>query len=209
MIARLPNRSCRRASRTGRPGHHESFVAVSFPTCLQIIAAILERPAIAQILTHLGLHPQPRPNGRSARRPGPIARVARFRPSHARHKRPPHDAAARQLRTRSLGGTGHCIRQTLAASEFTLSGRCAWPAGTDRNWTMLGCAAQRSAAMRRNQGVQGRHWLSVWPAQGCPETPTRRIYLHTPSRCRQAPDAHGSLGRVRHHCRIARKALAH
>jgi hypothetical protein len=135
-ISGLPNGSCRQAPRTGSPGHQESFVAVSSPRCLAIIAAILERLAIEHILTHLGLHPQPRPNGRSARRPGPIARVARLRPSHSRHKRPPHDAAARQLRARSLGGSGHCIRQTLVASEFT-------------------------------------------------------------------------LGRVRHHCRIARKALAH
>ena len=81
--------------------------------------------------------------GRSARRPGPIARVARLRPSHARHKRAPHDAAARQLRTRSLGGTWHCIRQTLVASEFTLGGCCAWTAGTDGDWTMHGCAARR------------------------------------------------------------------
>jgi len=43
-------------SALARPGHQESFVAVSFPTCLQIIASILERPQIEQILTHLGLH---------------------------------------------------------------------------------------------------------------------------------------------------------
>jgi hypothetical protein len=84
-------------------GHQESFVAVSFPTCLQIIAALQERPAIEQILTHLGRHAQPRPKGRSARRPEPIARVARLRPSSARHERPPHGATARPLRTRSLG----------------------------------------------------------------------------------------------------------
>ena len=34
-------------------------------------------------------------------------------------------------------------------------------------------------------------------------------YPHTPSRCRQASDAHGSLGTVRHHCRNTRRALAH
>jgi hypothetical protein len=138
-----PNVHPRAPAGTHANGHQESFVAVSFPTCLQIIAVILERPAIEQILTHLGLHPQPRPNGRSVRSPGPIARVARLRPSLARHKRPPHDAAARQLRTRSLGGTGHCIRQTLVASEFTLGGCCAWTPGTDRDWTMHGCAARR------------------------------------------------------------------
>jgi hypothetical protein len=39
------------------------------PNCgageLKIIAAILERPVIAKILTHLGLNPQPPPNGRA------------------------------------------------------------------------------------------------------------------------------------------------
>lgn len=32
---------------------------------LKIIAAILERPAIVKILTHLGLDPQPPPRGRA------------------------------------------------------------------------------------------------------------------------------------------------
>jgi hypothetical protein len=39
------------------------------PNCgggeLKIIAAILERPVIARILTHLGLDPQPLPRGRA------------------------------------------------------------------------------------------------------------------------------------------------
>ncbi len=39
------------------------------PNCggveLKIIAAILERPAIEKILTHLGLDPQPPPKGRA------------------------------------------------------------------------------------------------------------------------------------------------
>ncbi|MFO1293967.1 MAG: hypothetical protein U1F07_12975 [Rubrivivax sp.] len=43
------------------------------PNCdageLKIIAAILERPVIEKILTHLGLDPQPPPRGR-AREPG-------------------------------------------------------------------------------------------------------------------------------------------
>jgi hypothetical protein len=38
------------------------------PNCgageLKIIAAILQRPVIAKILTHLGLDPQPPPRGR-------------------------------------------------------------------------------------------------------------------------------------------------
>lgn len=50
---------------------------------------------------------------------------------------------------------------------------------------------------------------SVWPAQAYRETPTQRINPHAPSGCRQASDAHGSLGRVRRHCRNARKALTH
>jgi hypothetical protein len=84
-------------SRSVHSGHQESFVAVSFPTCSQIIAAILERPAIELILTHLTVHPQPRLNGRSARRPGPIARVARLRPSlratSGRHTTPQPDSS--------------------------------------------------------------------------------------------------------------------
>ncbi|MFN7309366.1 MAG: hypothetical protein ACK5S1_01045, partial [bacterium] len=39
-----------------------------YPNCggeLKIIAAILERPAIEKILTHLGLDPQPPPRGRA------------------------------------------------------------------------------------------------------------------------------------------------
>jgi hypothetical protein len=44
------------------------------PNCgggqLEIIAAILERPVIEKILTHLGLDPQPPPRGR-AREAGP------------------------------------------------------------------------------------------------------------------------------------------
>jgi Zn-finger nucleic acid-binding protein len=39
------------------------------PNCggveLKIIAAILERPVIGKILTHLGLYPQPPPRGRA------------------------------------------------------------------------------------------------------------------------------------------------
>jgi hypothetical protein len=39
------------------------------PNCgageLKIIAAILERPVIEKILTHLALDPQPRPKGRA------------------------------------------------------------------------------------------------------------------------------------------------
>ena len=44
-------------------------MARRLPNCgageLKIIAAILERPAIEKILTHLGIDPQPPPRGRA------------------------------------------------------------------------------------------------------------------------------------------------
>ena len=55
------------------------------PNCgggeLEIIAAILERPVVEKILTHLGLDPQPPPRGR-ARQAGPDF-AARARSSRA------------------------------------------------------------------------------------------------------------------------------
>lgn len=85
-----------------------------------------------------------------------------------------------------------------------------------RNIAILGEAPRSAAAWmpvdprsRVTRRAARSALASVWPAQGCSETPARRIYLHAPSWCQQASDARGSLGRVRHHCRNTRKALAH
>jgi hypothetical protein len=159
-------------------------VAVSFSTCLQIIAAILERPAIEQILTHLGcIHNRGPKGGRRAGRG--LSRGLRgsgphMRASSGRHTTPRPDNS----------GLG-----TLA---------------------VLGIAFVRRSSHQNSPWAGAAHGLQertetgrCMAAQGCPETPTRRIYPHAPSCCRQASDAHGSLGRVRHHCRKTRKALAH
>lgn len=67
---------------------------------IKIIAAILERPVIQNILTHLGLDPQPPPRGR-ARAPG-------------------HDFAARATPT-ATNTSSRLQRQTAAAAALRVA----------------------------------------------------------------------------------------
>jgi hypothetical protein len=138
------------------------------PNCgageLKIIAAILERPVIEKILTHLGLDPQPPPRGR-AREAG--QRFAALPPEPRRHKHPsqtPVTNTTPQAATPNRSRGDVARRVSAVRSEF---------GSTPRTWSpasLVSAEEPAEAALRGVTVAKSKHLIPPLDRQRSPST---------------------------------------